>query len=328
MNRNRNRISTVALRTGVMVLKLRVAPPLVALLASGMFVLGAQAASGAWKTANGTGTSLSAAADPGKQLYVLALGDSFTAGTEPTGPQTQPPDPALYVNRSGDGYADQIVDHLNAGGSKVTLVNLACYFETTQSMLDGTGSLCTYPHGSQLDEAVRFLHAHGKRTIAVVMSLGVNDALLSCGFFDAACQATRYAQATGRLRTILTRLRDAGGDVPVATINYFDSLLGLWFTPVSGPFLAQLSVSLVALPLKAFVESAYSPFGVTVVNTQAAFQTENFADMVTLPPFGSVPVNVASICAYTYICTPFADAHANRAGNGVIAQSVELALGF
>jgi lysophospholipase L1-like esterase len=270
----------------------------------------------------------SASADAGKQLYVLALGDSFTAGTEPTGPQTQPPDPALYVNRSGEGYADQIVAHLNASGSKVDLVNLACYFETTRSMLDGTGSVCSYPHGSQLAEAVQFLHAHGKRTIAVVMSLGIVDALESCGYFDTACQAARYAEATDRLRTILGQLRAAGGGVPIATINYFDSLLALWFTPATGPALAQLSVQAVALPLKAFVEDAYSPFGVTVVDTQGAFRTEDFTDTVSLPPFGSVPANVASICAYTYICTPFADVHANPAGNAVIARAVELALGL
>jgi hypothetical protein len=211
---------------------------------------------------------------------------------------------------------------------KVTLVNLACYFETTQSMLDGTGSLCRYPQGSQLDEALQFLHAHGKRTVAVVMSLGVVDSLYSCGYFDAACQAARYADATVRLQTILGRLREAGGDVPIATINYFDALLALWFAPDPGQALAQLSVPVVAHPLKAFVEDAYSPFGVTVVDTQAAFQTDDFTDMVTLPGFGSVPVNVASICAYTYICSPFADVHANPAGNAVIAHAVELAVGL
>jgi lysophospholipase L1-like esterase len=271
---------------------------------------------------------LSAAADPGKQLYVLALGDSFTAGTEPTAPQTQPPNPELYVNRSGDGYADQIVADLNAKGEKVELVNLACYFETTQSMIDGTGSLCTYPHGSQLDEAVQFLHAHAKRTVAVVMSLGAVDALFNCGAFDSACQAARYAQATDNLKTILAQLRDAGGDVPMATINLYDALLALWLTPDPGPALAQLSLPVVAQPLAAFVENAYTPFGVTVVDTQAAFQTYDFADMVNVPGLGPVPVNVASICAYTYICSPFADVHANPTGNGVIAHAVEAALGL
>ena len=83
-----------------------------------------------------------------------------------------------------------------------------------------------------------------------------------------------------------------------------------------------------AWELKAFVEDAYSPFGVTVVDTQAVFQTDDFTDMVTLPGFGSVPVNVASICAHTYVCSPFADVHANPAGNAVIAHAVELAVGL
>jgi lysophospholipase L1-like esterase len=272
--------------------------------------------------------ALPAAADPGKQLWVLALGDSFTAGTEPTAPQTQPPNPALYVNRSGEGYADQLVADLNAEGLKVNLVNLACYFETTQSMIDGTGSLCSYEDGSQLDQAVAFLHAHAKRTIAVVMSVGAVDALFHCGPFDTVCQGAQYAQATTNLQTILAQLRAAGGDVPIATINYFDVLLSLWLTPDPGPALAQLSIPAVALPLKTFVENAYSPFGVTVVDTQAAFHTEDFADLVPFPPLGSIPLNVASVCAYTYICTPFADVHANPTGNAVIAKAVEAALGL
>jgi hypothetical protein len=41
-----------------------------------------------------------------------------------------------------------------------------------------------------------------------------------------------------------------------------------------------------------------------------------------------VPVNVAAICAYTYICSPFADVHANPTGNAVIAHAVEVALGL
>jgi hypothetical protein len=66
------------------------------------------------------------------------------------------------------------------------------------------GAIDARRHGKPLQVSARIAarrssavpHAHGKRTIAVVVSLGVNDALLSCGYFDKACQSTRYAQAT------------------------------------------------------------------------------------------------------------------------------------
>src|SRR5688500_14739127 len=121
-----------------------------------------------------------ALADPGDQKYILALGDSETAGTQAIAQaEILGGSPATEVNRSGEGYADQLAAGLEADGQKPKLVNLACYYETTTTMIDG-GGLCTYPHGSQLEEAEQFLHAHGENVRAVVMSIGANDMLRSC----------------------------------------------------------------------------------------------------------------------------------------------------
>lgn len=156
---------------------------------------------------------LAAAADPGNEKYVLALGDSWTAGTQPIAPAVVFGGSAeTQVNRSGEGYADQIVSQLNDEGEKVKLVNLACFHETTEQMIEG-GGLCSYPHGSQLDEAVQFLHAHGEHVRAVVMTMGVNDGR-DCALFDVSCTEARIATASANLATILAQLRDEDDDVP------------------------------------------------------------------------------------------------------------------
>ena len=265
-----------------------------------------------------------AAAEPGKQKYILALGDSETAGTQAVAPAVVlGGSPETEVNRSGEGYADQLAARLDGEGLRTDLVNLACYYETTATMISG-GGLCSYPHGSQLAEAEQFLHAHGKDVRAVVMSIGANDMLRSCNLFDSVCYAERLATAGANLATILGRLRAAGGDVPIAIVNYHNPFLALWFLD---PGLAQLSVTAIVQPLAQTIETASAPFGVVVVDTLAAFQTENFTETRPLPRFGTVPVNVWLICAYSWMCT-HNDIHLNTAGYALMAQAVARALGF
>ena len=270
-----------------------------------------------------------ASARPGERMYVLAIGDSMTAGTQPIAPATVPlGSPATEVNRSGNGYAEQLVASLREQGMKVSLVNLACNHETTGMFIDGAGSLCTYPRKSQLAEAVQFLHAHADNTLAVVMSLGMPDVFFSCPLFDSGCYAERFAAAATNLSSILGALRDEGGDVPIATLNYGDPLLAAWVSPdLGGPAVAQASVPLLMQPLRRFVEAVYTPFDVVVVDTQAGLQTDDFADMTTIPVFGTVPVNVAAICTYTWMCT-WGDVHPTTTGYGLIAQAFEQALGL
>jgi lysophospholipase L1-like esterase len=268
-----------------------------------------------------------AAADPGQKTYILALGDSATAGTQAIAPALVPGgSPETEVNRSGEGYADQLVADLQQEGHKVELVNLACFYETTQTMIAG-GGLCTYPHGSQLDEAAQFLHAHGKNVLAVVISIGANDMLRPCLFLDAACYHQRLATAEANLAAILSALRAEGGDVPIAMIDYWNPFLAVYLVPGLGEPVARATVAGIVLPLKQMIQTASAPFGVVLVDTLATFQTENFTDTVTLPGVGEVPVNVALICAYSWMCT-HGDIHLNAAGYGLISEEVEQALGL
>jgi hypothetical protein len=60
------------------------------------------------------------------------------------------------------------------------------------------------------------------------------------------------------------------------------------------------------------------------VGRKGAFSTTDFATMVPLPPFGPVPLNVARLCQWTWVCAPAPlgpDNHANAAGYYAIAEA-------
>jgi hypothetical protein len=55
-----------------------------------------------------------------------------------------------------------------------------------------------------------------------------------------------------------------------------------------------------------------------------AFRTKDFRDKVNTPAFGVVPLNVATLCSYTWMCAPppvGPNEHANVLGYGVIANT-------
>ena len=262
-----------------------------------------------------------AGAKAGTHKFVLALGDSVTAGTQPTAPAVVPGgSPETEVNRSGEGYADQLVAHLQQEGGDVELVNLACYYETTATMIAG-GGLCSYPSGSQLNEASEFLGDHAADTLAIVMSIGANDVLRPCNFLDTTCYNTQLATASKNLDKILKRLKGEGNHVPIAMITYYDPFLALWFT--GGQPLAQATIDSIVTPLAQMIRTTSAPYNVTIVDTLATFQTYDF----TIVPNAGIPLNVLNICTYSWMCS-YNDIHLNAAGYGLVAVAVEAALGL
>ena len=246
-------------------------------------------------------------------LYYLSLGDSLAAGEQPIGDASngQPTD---------EGYAEQLIAIARDWYPNLQLVKLGCSSgETTATMIDG--GICDYPHGSQLDEALAFLHAHGKFVAFITIDIGAND--FACQD-DPSCLPPGFASIGRNLPRILAALRGAAEPgTPIVGANLYDPLLGYWLTGQAGQALAMASVP-AAVAVNSFLGAIYGAAGVPVADVGAALSTTDFTTLVPLPPFGSIPLNVARICQWTWVCTPpplGPNNHANAAGYGVMAQA-------
>jgi lysophospholipase L1-like esterase len=259
----------------------------------------------------------SVAAAPGSSgtrapLYYLSLGDSLAAGVQPTGS-------ADSQFRTSDGYADQLYAIARQSHPNLRLVKLGCPGETTGTMI--AGGICPYENGSQLADAVEFLHAHRKFVAFVTIDIGFND--FPCS--ELSCLAAGSASINQNLPTILAELREAAGpSVPIVGMTIYDPFLGLWLTGPDGQALARLSVSDAIVPINRLLTGLYAAAGSPVADVEGAFSTTDFDTPVSLPGFGSVPLNVARICEWTWVCAsaPYGpNNHANAAGYQSIAQA-------
>lgn len=269
------------------------------------------------------GSALAASSDSKAPVYYLSLGDSLAAGGQPTLPFGQ--------NFGDEGYADQLFASEHAKIPNLQLVKLGCGGESTASMitavptleLPGVGPVpyegrgdhyfCSFPHGSQLAEAVNFLHAHQGFVSFVTLDIGAND-IGQLG--DVAGQA----QIKANLPVILAALRDAAGpEVPIISMSYYDAFLVVWFSdPAALP-----AESLGAVAFNTMLESIYAAAGDPVADVESAFSTTDFTLV------GGIPLDVLLICQWTWMCAspPLGpDVHPNTAGYGVIAQAFEKAL--
>jgi lysophospholipase L1-like esterase len=246
-------------------------------------------------------------------LYYLSLGDSLAAGVQPIG------DPAnLY--RTDQGYADQLFAMAREWHPNLELVKLGCPGETTGTMIDG--GICAYDHGSQLDEAVNFLHAHGKYVAFVSIDIGFNDFPCQTGL---ECLPPGAATIGRNLPTILGALREAAGpETPIVGATIYDPFLAYWLTGPEGQALAQLSVSAAIVPLNRMLTGIYGQAGMPVADVEGAFSTTDFTTLVPLPPLGNVPLNVVRLCQWTWVCAPAPlgpDNHANALGYHAMAEA-------
>jgi lysophospholipase L1-like esterase len=267
---------------------------------------------------------LDSAAAETKPSYYLALGDSLSIGAQPigTGPD----------GSSDQGYTDQLAAALQLENPGLRLVKLGCGGESTGTMLGvveptptGEGcnpSLFRYPHGTQLADAVSFLHAHRNHTALVTIDIGVNDTFCLLAL-DRDCFEAGMARIRKNLTSILTALREAAGpSVPIVAMNYYNAAVAFWF---EDPGYA-MAVNQLFLEFNATLEEIYTRSGVPVADVEAAFATADFS----LDPHTGLPVNVGRACAWTWICEPpplGPDIHPNSEGYGVIARAFEDALG-
>jgi lysophospholipase L1-like esterase len=255
-----------------------------------------------------------------RPVYYLALGDSLSRGVQPLGPEN--------ANVPTDfGYVDQIFATLKSKNPKLELVKIGCpVTETTVTMLRGGGTCKDdYSRGAQVAEAAEFLRKNRGFVTLVTIDIGANDvetcANLEILDIDRECLRKRFIDVATHLPVILTALRAAAGPhVPIVGMNYYNPFLAAFLAPGGvGVDLAQESNEIVA-SFNGLLGAIYRFFRVPVADVAAAFQTTN-DDPVFVPEFGAeIPVNVATICALTYMC-PGANIHATTEGYFVIKEA-------
>jgi lysophospholipase L1-like esterase len=253
--------------------------------------------------------------------YYLALGDSLAQGVQPNSK-------GVSVE-TRDGYANQLYTMLRRRQPGLRLVKLGCPGETTGTMLHG--GICSYPGGSQLAAAVRFLRAHRAHVSLITVDIGANDPD-SCINQPSIrrltlCAAKSIPGATANLAEILTRLRQADPKGRIIAMNYYLPELAEWRLGLAGQEFARIALP-IATDFNRLLTGVYDNFGVRVANVFSAFHTADFSPDVTVPGFGTLPRNVATICKWTWECAPpprGPNEHANRVGYQVIARAFLLA---
>ena len=254
--------------------------------------------------------------------YYLALGDSLAAGVQPDATGAEVP--------TDQGYASDLAAQLKQRSRHLDFVDLACPGETTTTMLDGG---CPYPHpyANQVDAAVAFLAAHQGARILVTIDIGANnvDSCAGASGIDPACVEAGLTAAAVDLPKILGKLKSSAGPRTVfAAMNYYDPFLAAWLSGPAGQAEATASVAL-STQFNGLLGAAYAAFGVPVADVSSTFQTTDFTPLVPLTPTLQVPLNVARICQWTWMCAPppvGPNIHANKVGYQQIAETFEARL--
>jgi lysophospholipase L1-like esterase len=208
--------------------------------------------------------------------YYLSLGDSYAAGTNATG------DGARYTNL---GYADQLHAALAADDPKLELKKLGCPGESAASLRFGSQSPAVvescgtprfyknvlYPKGTQLAEAVSFLHAHKGKVALVTIDIGSNDLshydaqghLVVCLFPPEDCDS-EASRVFADIAAILAELRAAAGPgVPILGMTYFNV-----FAPLQNPVVdARVDA------LNARLAATYAAAGIPFADVAGRFRT-------------------------------------------------------
>jgi lysophospholipase L1-like esterase len=245
-------------------------------------------------------------------VYYLSLGDSLATGVQPTGAEE-------WQFRTDEGYADQLATIAQRSLPNLRTLKLGYPGESTATMIGG--GLTTYPHGSQLDEAVAFLRGHRESVVFVTIDVGLND--LPEYVLEAI--PAGMANVSRNLPGILQTLQEAAGPrTPIVGMTIYDSLLPHWLEGPLGQELARVSVWDAVVPINAHFREIYRAAGLQLADVEGAFATTDFDTEVELADVGTVPVNVARACEWTWGGAPpplGPDLHANASGYRVIAEA-------
>jgi len=272
-------------------------------------------------------TAIAAPAENQGVRRYLSLGTSLSVGFQP--------DASGVGGVTDEGYADQLFEIIQPfGHRKLKLIKHGCPGESTTEMIYGGGG-CTYEAGTQLAQALQVLHAPGQKVVLITIDMGVNDILeADCidpvNGVDVACILGALNTIATNLPIILTAIRQVAPNTPIVGMNSYNPFLANWLLGPAGQGLAFSSAGLAHLLNEITLRPIYEAFGAQVADVAGAFNSNDFTTMVPFPPpWNLVPLNVATICALTYNCTPAPqgpDIHANPDGYGVMAGAAAAVL--
>jgi len=252
-----------------------------------------------------------------KPVYYLSLGTSLAAGVQANFPESCE---SVVTDVSYPGFiAENII--IDQDIRKLRHVNLGCPGETAETFI--YGGLCDYPKGSQLDQAVQFLHAHGKFTGLITIDLGAND-VLQCvdGLnFDLECIGEVLEQLSYDLTYVLETLREVAPGVPIVGMNYYNPLLAYWLLGPQGPFIA-VQTQLLQAQINGVLESVYTANDVPVADVAGAFMAD--ADLILFDDenLNGIPDSVDLVCLWTWMCVNnCGNIHPNVSGYEAIADA-------
>ena len=253
--------------------------------------------------------------------FYLDVGGSASLGWQPT---TAHPD----GERTDRGYANDVVALEAGSGVSLQLVETGCPGETTWAMLAG-GDRCYRPPGSQLAADVAFLAGHRGEPGIVSVDLGHNDLFpcLASHRVDEGCVDQRVALVGQQLTQILGDLRAAAGpDVTFVGVGSYDPFLAGSSTGEADPDFARQSLVVVE-QLDRTLAAVYGAAGVPVARVAGAFEMADTAPVTVQDRV--VPVDVARVCALTWMCQPpplGPNIHPNDDGYEAIARSIVAAV--
>jgi lysophospholipase L1-like esterase len=247
-------------------------------------------------------------------VYYLSLGTSLAAGVQADPESCQ----SVVTEVSYPGFIAEYISE-NQGIRKLRHVNLGCPGETAETFI--YGGLCDYPKGSQLYQAVQFLHAHGKFTGLITIDLGAND-VLQCvdGLnFDEECIENVLEQLSLDLFYVLETLREVAPGVPIVGMNYYNPLLAFWFLDPRNPVIAELTKEL-QTQINGVLESVYAANDVPVADVAGAFMAD--ADFSIDDNVNGIPDSVDLVYLWTWMCVNnCGNIHPNVSGYEVIADA-------
>jgi lysophospholipase L1-like esterase len=265
------------------------------------------------------GPGLAQASSPAPTYYV-SLGDSYSVGYQPNLGST--PGYTVYVAKK---------THLK-------LVNFGCGGATTSSILHTLGCPdvlphtaggVTYPTTTQIAAATAFITKHHGHIGLITVSIGGNDVTACAAAANPiTCVAAVTASITTNVTTLATALRTAAGSkVPLIGLTYPDVILGEYVYPTLPATPARINLAkLSVVAFKSFINPALSKAyaqsrGVLVDVTKATGAYGSLVPTISYPPYGTIPIPVAQVCADTWFCSQ-GNIHATTKGYTLIGKLV------